>query len=115
MENKEELYNFAIKWKNKFLDENTDYMELVDMQFSIDCEKLGFDMDCGEAFHKLYGNEKLENIIDNIDDVSLLGSAIYSQWRYFNHWAWDASEILEEPNKKWFLLVLNRFEQLSKD
>ena len=57
-----------------------------------DCSALGFEMDCGHAFSEKYGNaandsEALDKIIDSVDNIPLLGSAIYSQWRYFNHWA----------------------------
>ena len=119
MKNKEEVYNFANKWKNKFLDEKTNYLEIVDQDFADDCKKLGFKMDCGQSFSKKYGNashdfKELEKVIDNINSVSLLGSAIYSQWRYFNHWAYSCTEVLEEKNKKWFILALNRLETLSK-
>lgn len=30
----------------------------------------------------------LERIVDQVTDIPLLGSAIYSRWRYFNHWAY---------------------------
>lgn len=51
-------------------------------------------MDCGHVFSKKYGNaantfEALERIVGEITDIPLLGSAIYSQWRYFNHWAYS--------------------------
>ena len=83
-----------------------------------DCEALGFKMDCGNSFSEIYGKavfdyEELKPIINRISDIYLLGSAIYSRWRYFNHWAYDAASILEEKNRKWFLLALNRLMQLS--
>lgn len=43
----------------------------------------------------------------------MLGSAIYSRWRYFNHWAYDASTILENENRSWFILALSRLAILS--
>lgn len=50
---------------------------------------LGFEMDCGHAFSEKYGNaannhDALNRIIDDVTDIPLLGSAIYSRWRYFN-------------------------------
>lgn len=53
-------------------------------------------------------HEALDRIIDNVMDIPLLGSAIYSQWRYFNHWAYSGAEILEPENRAWFLLALER-------
>lgn len=83
-----------------------------------DCAALGFRMDCGHAFSEKYGNaasksDELDKIIDDVTDIDLLGSAIYSQWRYFNHWAYDAASILEPENRSWFILALSRLAILS--
>ena len=55
----------------------------------------------------------MNRVIDEITDIRLLGSAIYSQWRYFNHWAYDAASILEFENRSWFILALSRLAVLS--
>lgn len=60
-------------------------------------------------------HEALNRIIDDVTDIPLLGSAIYSQWRYFNHWACDAAEILAPQNRAWFILALSRLALLSGD
>lgn len=83
-----------------------------------DCVALEFEMDCGHAFSEKYGDagsnhESLNRIIDDIDDISLLSSAIYSQWRYFNHWAYSGEEILEPENHSWFILALERLAELT--
>ena len=85
-----------------------------------DCAALGFEMDCGHAFAEKYGSaasdsNALDKIIDEVDDISLLGSAIYSQWRYFNHWAYSGEEILEPKNRAWFILALSRLAVLASD
>lgn len=113
-----DIHDFATKWFEKFSDANIDYIELVDHYMADDCEALGFKMDCGNSFSEIYGKavfdyEELKSIIHRISDISLLGSAIYSRWRYFNHWAYNAESILEDKNRKWFLLALNRLIQLS--
>ena len=115
---KKDIHAFAIKWVEKFSDSTIDYIEFVDCYMADDCEALGFKMDCGSSFSEIYGKavfdyEELKLIINQISDISLLGSAIYSRWRYFNHWAYDAASILEEKNRKWFLLALDRLMQLS--
>ena len=51
-----------------------------------DCEALGFQMDCGHAFSEKYGNaaskyDELNRVIDEVTDISLLGSARWSQKR----------------------------------
>ena len=113
-----DIYDFANNWIKKFSDPNVDYLELVDHFMADDCETLGFKMDCGNSFSELYGNavydsKELKTIINRINDISLLGSAIYSRWRYFNHWAHDAKNILEEKNRQWFLVALKRLMVLS--
>lgn len=85
-----------------------------------DFAALGFEMDCGHAFSERYGqaantHEALGSIIDDVTDIPLLVSAIYSQWRYFNHWAYDGAAILEPQNRAWFILALSRLALLSGD
>lgn len=53
--NNKDIYNFAIKWIEKFNDKNTNYVELVDGDLGNDCIKLGFKMDCGKSFEKNTG------------------------------------------------------------
>ena len=118
MINKEKLKSFSEKWIEKFMDPNINYLELVEHELGEDCFTLGFEMDCGRAFVEAYGDafndfETLEKVIDNVMDVYLLGSAIYSKWRYYNHWAYSGSEILEPENRAWFVLVLERLSELA--
>lgn len=115
-----QIHEFAAKWCDKFRDQNINYIELVDHCMADDCAALGFEMDCGHAFTEKYGDavsnsEALARIIDEVDDIPLLGSAIYSQWRYFNHWAYSGAEILEPQNRAWFILALSRLTLLTGD
>lgn len=114
------IHDFAVKWIDKFRDQKINYIELVDHYMADDCAALGFEMDCGHAFEHVYGKaasncEELDKIIDDVTDISLLGSAIYSQWRYFNHWAYDGAEILESKNRAWFILALSRLALLTDE
>ncbi len=109
---------FAVKWYSKFENPEIDYLELVDHFMADDCAALGFEMDCGHAFSEKYGNaannfEALKRIIDQVTDIPLLGSAIYSQWRYFNHWAYSGAEILEPQNREWFIIALSHLGKLA--
>lgn len=118
MPDMKQIHDFAVKWCDKFRDQNINYIDLVDHFMADDCAALGFEMDCGHAFSEKYGQaannyEALDRIIDDVIDIPLLGSAIYSQWRYFNHWAYDAAEILEPQNRAWFILALSRLALLS--
>lgn len=113
-----QIHEFAVKWYDKFKDKNINYIELVDHYMADDCDALGFEMDCGHAFSEKYGNaannfEALESIIGQVTDIPLLGSAIYSQWRYFNHWAYSGAEILEPQNRAWFTIALSRLAELT--
>ena len=104
---------FANKWLLKFNDENINYLELVENDFGDECFALKFEMGCGHSFAEKYGRafdnvEELKKVIENINDINLLGSAIFSKWRYFNHWAYSGEEILKEENREWFILSLNR-------
>ena len=112
------IHEFAVKWYDKFRDKKINYIELIDHYMADDCEALGFVMDCGHAFSEKYGKaandfEALERIISEITDIPLLGSAIYSQWRYFNHWAYSGEEILEPQNCAWFTIALSRLGELA--
>ena len=113
-----QIHHFAVKWCDKFRDQNIHYIELVDHWMADDCVALGFEMDCGHAFSEKYGQaaknyEALDRIIDDVTDIPLLGSAIYSRWRYFNHWAYTGAKILEPQNRGWFILALSRLALLS--
>lgn len=118
MASMKQIHDFAVKWCDKFRDQNINYIELVDHFMADDCDALGFEMDCGHAFSEKYGqavnnHEALDKIIDDVTDIPLLGSAIYSQWRYFNHWAYTGAEISEPQNRAWFILALSRLALLS--
>ena len=105
-----QIHEFAVKWREKFRDPNISYAELVDDYMAEDWDSLGFRMDCGHAFSEKYGeasnkHDALVRIIDEVTDIPLLGSAIYSQWRYFNHWAYSGAEILQPENRAWFIVA----------
>ena len=112
------IKEFAQKWLEKFQDPNICCIDLAEHYLADDCQMLGFEMDCGHAFQERYGAawndvSELSNIVDQIDNVQLLGSAIYSQWRYFNHWAYSGAEILEPENREWFIIAFKRLEKIS--
>ena len=114
------IYDFAVKWRNKFTENDTEFLMAFDCYMGDECMELGFNMDCGDAFGRVYGDavynsESLSRIIHRVDDIPLLGSAIFSRWRYFNHWAMSAEEILDPRNREWFILALDRLAELTKD
>jgi hypothetical protein len=118
MTDKKSIHSFAVKWAEKFCDPNTDNKTLESNLLARDCDALGFIMDCGKAFEEQYGEAaydtaKLKEIINDVDDTALLGSAIYSRWRYFNHWASDEA-ITSPENREWFITALDRLATLSE-
>ena len=102
----------------KFDPNSSSYYDLFDSPFFPDeCWSLGFEMDCGHSFIAVYGHEawnshrELSSVIDKADDIFILGSALFSQWRYFNHWACGHAT---EEDKEWFLIILRRMQELTK-
>ena len=87
--------------------------------FGEDCRELGFEMDCAHEFEEQYPgcfnipNEKLDTVLSDITDVDLLGSAVHSQWRYLTHWAYTYQ--LDEDVCNWFIKVLQRMRDLTRD
>lgn len=116
----EEVHAFAVKWSDKFRDSKTVPPEIEDPAFADACFSLCFKMDCGKAFMSAYPDtdafhdyRELNKIVDHISDTQLLGSAIFSRWRYFTHWAGPGDDILAFENRSWFVTALGRLERLT--
>ena len=45
MADMKQVYDFAVKWCDKFRDQKVNYIELVDRYMADDCDALGFEMD----------------------------------------------------------------------
>ena len=84
--------------------------------FARECTSLGFEMDCGDSFQRKYGEEAFcseeafARIVDTITDVKVLVSGIFSQWRYYNHWAESSKALYDAVG--WFKLAFNRLNEL---
>ena len=85
-------------------------------RFEEDCRNLGFEMDCFESFNAKYNydpskhsKKRFEKLVANCDDFRILGNAIFSQWRYYNHWADD---VKAEFDTEWFRLAFKRLLEL---
>lgn len=101
----QDIHAFAVKWFDMFRNTKTVNHEVEDSTFADECFSLGFEMDCGKAFEAAYPESKafndyreLDKIIDSIDSVPLLGSAIFSKWRYFTHWAGPGEDRIYEKS-----------------
>ena len=76
---------------------------------------LGFEMDCGESLYKKYGltesdgPARLREELGRIDDLDVLGSGVFSAWRFWNHWAMAP---MGEDDVEWFCVALERLIEL---
>lgn len=117
-----DIKEFIAKYINYFLTEfdpeSSSYYRFFDSStFPIECWKLGFEMDCGHSFSKACSKEAwrssegLKRVINEINDLTVLGSGLFSNWRYFNHWACGHAT---EKDREWFLIILRRMQELTK-
>ena len=113
------IHAFAVKYRNIYLDPKTKEHDLdLEVHFADECFDLGFDMDCAKEFSDKYSNsafsstEGLLQVIDNIDDVQVLASGIFSKWRYVTHWV--TGDILQLDNRNWMIAALFKLSELTK-
>jgi hypothetical protein len=118
MATNKEIHEFAIRWLEKYRSSNTTEHE-VEESFADECCALGFKMDCGKAFEAAFPDknafndyEALTKIIEQVQDINILGSNIFSKWRYITHWAYSESLVSPE-NRPWFILAFERLVALT--
>ena len=86
-------------------------------EFPRECRQLGFEMDCGQSFNEKYGAawnnlQTLRENIHGINDISIIGNGLFSQWRFYNHWS---SPLRAEGDAKdWFLTLFKRLKELCE-
>ncbi len=74
-------------------------------------------MDCGHMFEALYGDDALYNIesfrkaLTKVEDPMLLGSDIFSRWRYLTHWGYNES-LTDEESRAWFIAAFRRMMEI---
>lgn len=116
-EGKKEIFLFARKWEKAFLSQKPSEEEF-EGEFGNSCISLGFQMDGGAEFRRLYNDclnvesNNIEQVIDTIQDIDLLGSAALCQWRLFTHW--DPYMELDENVCKWYSLVMGQIRFLTE-
>ena len=117
--NNNEVYKFAVKWIEKFKDNNKNLHEIFETaEFPNDCCKIGFKMDCGESFDKKYSSiafselKAMKSLINQVDDIYALGNLIFSKWRWFNH----SDYVVYRPeDEEWFIATLTKLLKLTND
>ena len=113
-----DIYAFAKYYFNVFRNPKASNFQ-VEEGFAEKCFSLGFEMDCGKSFIEKYPDafrtaEELDKIIDDVDDVSLLGSAIFSQWRNLTHWSMG-SHPLDNEYRPWFISAFGRLMTITAE
>ena len=119
MNKRNAIHEFAVHYHDLYVNPETEEWE-VEIDLAESCRALGIKMDCGKSFVEAYSMEAfnhadaLNQIIDSINDVDLLGSAIFSQWRYVTHWDGYAHPF-DEIYRSWFVIALGRLAELTED
>lgn len=112
-----DIHAFALKWLPLWEDRNTPEYVLDDSRFADDCFALGFKMDGGHAFEVAYSHKAFHDaacfrsIVNQIDDVSVLGSGLVSHWRSITHWSNE--DLSSEEQRTWFIAALTRLAELT--
>ncbi len=117
---RKQLHAFALKWLRKFGDENSSPEELAGPELGAECAAMGFQTSVGHTFSAVYGQAgwncmELENVVDGITDIPLLGSAVYARWKHFTPRPGLRRRITEPENRAWFMLALDRLAVLSDE
>ena len=110
------LEDFITKWQ-PILTHWTGAVE--DSQFAEDCWACGFEMDKGKSFVEAFPNKhslthaaELLEIINSVHSSKLLGSAIFSYWRFLTH-GWDGP--IPDDAEDWFAIAFDRLLELSEE
>ena len=117
---KEKIRRFALVWQQMYLNHKTiplSFFEDVSLMGE-GMADLGFEMDCGKSLERAFpdinalgDSTALERIINQID-LQTLGNAIFSQWRYWNHWSMAP---MDEDDYQWFVISFSRLAELAED
>ena len=116
-EGKKAIHLFTKKWISKIGSPDLSFNEFEDY-FGNECTSLGFQIDCGQQFEKMYphafdpNSEDLDSIVQSVTDIDLLGSAVFSQYRYLTHWAFYPD--WNDQYRRWFIALLDQMRWLTK-
>jgi len=107
------------KWLEVFKKDGVMLYELEDKDFGNDFYAQEFDADKVQVFEERYPGafhdlEGFKKVVGEIDDISFLGDAIYSKWRYVTHWETETN-LLTEKNHDWLVLALSQLENLTRE
>ena len=117
------INGFANKWLDKFKSSDFLWAEFEE-NFGEDCFSMGFMMDCGNSLSLEYpeafqfpetnpfrSTVNLKRLINRIDDIELLGAAIFSHYRSETHWSMTP---LADIDIEWFIIALDRLAKITE-
>ena len=116
--NPQKIKRFAVMWSQLYRNHRTVPFHLFeDISYVGEgLSDLGFDMDCGESAKEKFPDINasklpcLKRILDRID-LRTLGNLIYSNWRYWNHWA---TSPMTDEDFDWFVVAFERLAELAR-
>lgn len=113
------IRRFALIWQQMYQNHAfIPYNFFDDIEFLAEgLSDLGFVMDCGESMKELFPDlnigelEEWKMILPRVNDIQILGNAIYSHWRYWNHWSMSP---MQEDDYQWFVIAFSRLAELAE-
>lgn len=116
MATNKEIQAFAIKYYNLYMNPQATFGEATET-FADECLTLGFEvMKYGEGLEREYPDENVwdaegfDEISDDITDVHLLGSAIFSKWT-----AMEQDDFSELSFRTWFIIAFARLATITDE
>ncbi len=111
---REDVYRFAEKYRDMFLDMTSTRESIEAAGFGDDCYNMNFGNDAGRKFIVMTPNvdafnkvEDLEKVIDDLDGVAMLGSACFGKW--------ISKDDMTAEDRLWFTIVLGRIMELTDE
>ena len=115
--NMAKIHSFAQFWLREY-QELPPLVQCLFGRFPDICRAMGFEMDSGESLRKAFPEMKslgdidvFERIVGKIDDVQVLGNAIFSFFMEITNLAQDS--LCTRENQCWFCLAFARLAELT--
>ena len=114
------INRFARKWLAAIKEDYDFYEFFGSPDLGEEARAIGFEMDKGEslakAFPQLRSWGEPEEFAKVLEDermtLPILGAAVFSHWRYFNHWAWGPPS---EGELQWFVMALEKMVEMTEN
>jgi hypothetical protein len=114
MEKRERVNEFAIKFLDEFNKTDITKERLEELKFPDECWNMGFGTDGGRKFivscpgYDVFGSvTDLKKALEEINDPSLMGSALLPQW--------ETMAEFNEDIRQWYVAALEHLKYLTDD